>query len=331
MENATQTTNETLLFIPELWISDMVFSTILALVSVYIATALIYHQVRLVQSNRETFSMLALEKKFAAASKCICILIALISAIRNANSIGLLIMTKTAIFFDDGLLRIDLLQTACKILPRIRIFALTIGTGLVYLFLWFRQRVFYVHPSIKILNKNLIKAISWSIMLVWIFYYILAMLCHLILAQYQFYRNGGCLIVADNYSSLISFYFGISWAIVSVLMQIALLGLFIFPIIKRTLWRSKEVNQHVVLLQRVKKAIIITAVCLITDILSALITGFTATSNVISFFGIYSINLFINQLATVACFDHWKLLLWPWKHELQKKKKDFQKSDATLF
>ena len=308
----------------------MVFSIILALFSIYIATSLIYHHLMLEHSKNEKFSMLALEKKFALISKFICILIAVISAIRNANSMGLLIVVKTAAYNDIDILRIDILQTACKILPRIGILTLTIGTGLVYLFLWFRQRVFYIHPSINILNNRLVRAISWGIILVWFLYYVLAMVYYLILAQYQFYHNGGCLVIADDYSSLIYFYVGISWAIVSVLMQIALLGLFIFPIIKRTLWRSKEANQNLLLFKRVKKAIIITAVCLISDILSAFITWATATPNVTSFLGIYSINLFINHLATVACFDHWKLLLLPWKRNPQKKRYYFQKSDATL-
>ena len=26
----------------------------------------------------------------------------------------------------------------------------------------------------------------------------------------------------------------------------------------------------------------------------------------------YDINLAINQLVTIACFDQWKKLLWPW-------------------
>ena len=328
MENGTNISRVETLFISELWTSDVVILTILTLVTIYLATSLIYYNVRLIHSKNRQFSMLVLEKKFAVISKYICILIAVISVFRNANSIGLLIVEKIATFSESNILQINILQIACKILPKIGILILTVGTGLVYLFLWFRQRVFYVHPSISIINNKLVRAISWGIILAWFFYYISAMTCYLTLVGYQFYYDEGCLVIADGLSSFIYFYIALSWTIVSILMQIALLGLFIFPIIKRTLWRSKDANQHLLLLQRVKKAIIITVVCLISDILSALITWSTTRPNVTSFFGIYSINLLINHLATVACFDHWKLMLWPWKQDPNKTTSQKQKSDA---
>ena len=311
MENINNTANVTFIFAPELWTGNMIISAILTILTLYIATSLIYHDVKFIQSKHKKFFQLSLEKQFAVSSKYICILIAVISVIRNANSLALLILERAAISSDINILQSYSVEIACKILPRIGTSATTIGTGLVYLFLWFRQRVFYVHPSIKVLNNSLVKTTSWGIILVWILYYIPTNLCYYFLVQYQLERNGGCLVVA--HTAFVYFYIVISWLVVSVLMQIALLGLFIFPIIKRTLWRNEEANRNSILLQRVKKAIIITAVCLVSDILTAGITWSLTRMNATSFFSIYGINLVINHMATVACFDQWKLMLWPWK------------------
>ena len=328
MENITNTSNEKFLFILELWTGDLVISSILVLITVYVTAAVIYHHIKLIHSKNEKFSLMALEKKFAILSKFICILIAVISVIRTTNAVALLFIDKTAILANRNISQIDSLQTACQILPRIGIFTLTIGTGLVYLFLWFRQRVFYVHPSINILNNRLVRATSWGIILVWFLYYISAMISYFVLVEYQFDKNGRCL-VATGRSSSIYFYISFSWVVVSILMQIALLGLFIFPIIRRTLWRTLEENRNSVLLQRVRKAIIITVVCLASDILSAIFTQTLTRPHETGFNATYSINLLINHLATVACFDYWKLMLWPWKHYPSNTKNQIQKSDPS--
>ena len=325
MKNRSNATDDMFSFIPELWTANLVISAILTVFSIYISAALIYHYVRVQRSKNEGFLMLSLEKKFSVISRCICIFIAVISVIRNINSIALLALEKVAVD-NKTMLPTNVMQNACKVLPRVGISAVTLGTGLVYLFLWFRQRVFYIHPSINILNNRWVRGISMSIILVWFFYYIPSTLCYFTLVQYQFNEEGGCLV--DNLTSRNYLFIIISWLIVSVIMQIALLGLFIFPIIKRTLWGNEEMSRHSMLLQRVKKAIIITIICLISDILSASVTWFLQRPNVTSLFVLYSLNLTINHLATVACFDNWKLMILPWNFKPNDKNRPY-KSDAT--
>jgi len=309
MENISDTSDEMFLFIPELWATNLTFSIILAVFTFYLIIALFYHYIRVHCRKKEAFFRLSLEKKFSVISRSICILIAVISAIRNVNSIALLAIEKAAIQ-NETMLQTNAVKTACDVLPRIGISAVTLGTGFVYLFLWLRQRVFYIHPSMTNLNNKFVSAISLGIILLWFLYYVPATFSYFFLVQYQFHEEGGCLV--DGRTSQAYLYIIISWLIVSVTMQIALLGLFVFPIIKRSFLGAQGMNRHSALHRQMRKAIIITIVCLLSDILSAGITWVFQIPNVTSFFALYSLNLSVNHLATVACFDQWKLMLWPW-------------------
>ena len=94
-------------------------------------------------------------------------------------------------------------------------------------------------------------------------------------------------------------------------LQSVLLGLFIYLILKkRVSWKDKSNRNSALLWNRVKKAVAITSICLTTDIACFLIANLFRK---LSYFDIYSFNLFINFLLTIIYFDHWKTLLWPWK------------------
>ena len=104
-------------------------------------------------------------------------------------------------------------------------------------------------------------------------------------------------------------------------MQIALLGLFVNPIIRRTRLvkrkqpNSKGISSSVRLLKRVKKAIGLTAMCLVSDILAAILTIFTPPSNTNNFTYFYNINLLVNLSAVIGCFDNWPHTICPWSRK----------------
>ena len=220
----------------------MTISAILTILTTHILTSLIYYDVKVINRKNQKILQLPLEKRFAVSFKYICILIAVISVIRNAYAVTLLLLEKTAISSNINMLQIYSLEMTCKILSRLADIFVTYGTAFVYLFLWLRQRVLYTHPSLNVLNNRMVKITSWGIILIWFLYCFSTFLSYVILVQYQFDLDRGFLIADDTIWTFA--YIVISWTIVSVLMQMALLGLFIYPIIKRTLWRSKDANQH---------------------------------------------------------------------------------------
>ena len=309
--------NETIYrFRPGIWINDLVFSSFLALVSLYLAVALLYHQIKVEKRLKGGLFLLPIEKRYGVLSKCTCIAIAIASVIRHINSIGLLLVEGSAVYTNASMLQITAAGAVCDVLPPIGNVALTVGSGLVYLFLWFRQRVFYVHSSLKVLNNKYVTVFSFAVLFFWILFWISLIFAYFIKVHYRFDTMGGCLFEEGTdipYAKII-----IAWTAVSVLMQISLLGLFIYPIIKRTLWRNQLSDGNVSLMRRVKKAVILASVCFGTDIFSIVILILVYEENANSAIFMYSVNLVINHLVTIVCFDHWKKLLLPWRMKCRK-------------
>lgn len=293
-----------------IWITNLVFHVLLTFVSLYLISALIYHEVK-VEKKRDHFFDLSTEKKYAILSKGICIFISFMSLLRNLNSVGFLWMEISAVSrnssFDSSLI------LACRVLPKSGNVILTAGVGFVYLFLWFRQRVFYIHPSLKVLNNLTTRIMSSAVALVWLTCFLSLLIAYFIVVHYDLVLGGGCLVKSTSILS----YLGIilSWGAVSLIIQIALLLLFIYPIMKKMSWTSAAATRNSVLLKRVKKAVFLTVTCMISDILSAILPPAFFKENENDLFFFYSINLTVNHMVTIACFDHWKKLIWPWKSD----------------
>ena len=181
----------------------------------------------------------------------------------------------------------------------------------MFQFLWFRQRVFYIHPSLKILSNKCIELISFGIIIIWVFFYIALIPAYFVTVRYHFIAKIGCLIEESSFQPYA--YIFIAWTTTTLLMQISLLFLFIYPISKRTLWRGKKhPDRNSLLSKRVKKAIVLTSVSLASDVVSVIITQFIYTKNSSSIISLFGANLLVNHVVTIVCFDHWKKLLWPW-------------------
>ena len=222
--------NQTYNFNYNIWHADIVITGILTILSVYITTALFYHETR-IESRNGKFSRLSIKHKFALISRLLCILIAVISLFRNITACILLSMveiydTPTGITSTSHR---NATELQCKVVVKLGTVLLTLGIGLVYLFLWFWQRIFFVHPSLKVLSNKFVKSISFSIVIVWLMYYTSSITYYLILVQYHL--NHECSIVqsTENYV----FYFAMVWVIVNIVMQIGLLALFLYPFLKK--------------------------------------------------------------------------------------------------
>ena len=280
-------------------------------VSTYLLLALIFHKIK-AEKLRGEFLSLPLEKRYGMISAYICIIISIASVIRQANSLALKLIELHELA-EEFEFEESFIDKKCNILTTVSSCAATIGTGFVYLFLWFRQRALYVHPSLKILSNKVVKLISFSIIVVWLIIFVCLITSYFSLVQHRFEKIVGCVVdksVYDSYTYLI-----ISWSIVSIVMQIGLLFLFIYPIFKSSLWRSglRQNEQNTSLFKRVKKAVALSSICLATDILTIILRPILITRNGSIVLSIFSTNLVINHLMTIACFDHWKELLWPWK------------------
>ena len=103
-----------------------------------------------------------------------------------------------------------------------------------------------------------------------------------------------------------------AWSSLSIVMQVSLLGFFVYPLLKQASWnKNQHATQNHRMLQVVKKSVI---PALFPAYLHLAISkgSNNQEANVV-----YSGNLVVNHLATIACLGYWRKLLWPWSLKCQ--------------
>jgi len=294
-----------------IWNINTGIYSFLALVSLYFVIALIYYHIKLNKPNKDGFFRQSIEKQYSVLTKYTCISIAIASLSRHFISVSYQVIEKNIIFSNASMTHFSNDDTIiCNVLNYVRNVFQTVGSGLVYLFLWFRQRIFYVNPSLKNSNNYCLRVFSFAILILWILFWISLVIACFIMVQYRF-EKVGCVLESD--SEIAYFKMVLAWTAVSFLMQVGLLVLFVYPIFNQSLWRNQQRNErNSLLMRRVKKAVILTSVCLGTDIVTFIVLILLYEEYGSSVNCTYSINLVINHLVTIACFDYWKKLIWPW-------------------
>ena len=304
MENITECT--ALEFKLEYWIINNAIRGLVSVIFLYILLALLYHEIRLEKPRQNGLLRLPIEEKYRVLSKYTCISIAIAFLVYFVSVTIYRSVERIAVFIGSNL---TAAETVCVVFLPIRHLAFTIGFGLVYLFLWLRQRVIYVHPSLKVLNNKYLSVFSFAVFMTWILFYISVVIVYSIKVQYRLDRKSGCIVDKHSMKTFNEIVF--TWAAVSIFMQISLLSLFIYPILKQARWSDQQNNHN--LMRRVKKAVVFASICLGTDIVAIVLYSFSAIGCVIySATWTYGITLLINHLITIGCFDDWKKLLWPW-------------------
>ena len=303
-----------------------VVSVILGFMTLYLLLAIMIFLIRKKQ-NSSLFFTFSQDKKYCFVSLIVCLLVTILSLIRNFISAGgilfldsLIELNSTSKDFKEKLMA-DL-QLGCNITVGSGNVTFTIGTGFVYLFLWLRQRIFYIHPLFYRLRNNCVRIVSFSIIIVWLIYDVFITATYLLLVRFKYSQLLNTCLFADKLSRTWFRPIIISWATISILMQLTLLSLFVFPLLRQNSWRRKNNVGDSALFYRVKKAMFLTLLSLITDV-ATLILSFNFDSVAIVAF--YNINLFTNNLVVIGCFDDWKAMTWPFCN-----KKSMQDKLSTL-
>ena len=245
-------------------------------------------------------------------SKCTCITIGIAFFVSHWTNFGQMLYEYNAVFNNDSNSQPHSGNVIiCETIPTLRDFSYSLGNGLVYLFLWLRQKVFYIHPSLKILNGRWVKIFSNGIMVIWSLFCFSLIFVYFTRVKHHFNEYVGCLISEESFDAFLILI--LSFLIVASFMQVVLLGLFVYPILKQSSWRNRQNNvSNSCLMRRVKKAVILASICLATDFLSlVLVLSFYEKNVNVETFG-FSVNVVVNHVITVACFDNWKQIIWPW-------------------
>jgi len=195
MENQTNTNNSSFTFRNDIWLLDTIINGILVIISLYLLIALIFYEVKVKNQRKQRFLHMSTENKYGMISKYVCIVIAAASLLRQSISFGRKWIEFYVVKSNLSDSQEASIETACTVLPVLGNFALTFGSGLVFIFLWFRQRIFYIHPSLKILGNRVVEYFSYSVIIIWTLFYILLYPAYFSIVRYHYDEERGCLVV----------------------------------------------------------------------------------------------------------------------------------------
>ena len=301
--NSTTQNNETIDFLHDNdGNAQVVIDGILLVVVVYVFSALLYHELS-AKKRKKSFFNLSIEAKYERICKWISISVSASAILKLLLKFSILLLQKYAVMFH---LDSETGGIFCVVLPRVDAFVLTFGLSVVYLFLWFRQRILYIHPSMCVSHDKAVRLISSAVAIIWVLYYLVIILCYFILVEYAF-EDGIC-VRANRISKKRDFNIVLSWLSISIFMQVSLLGLFIYPIITKAPLHTSKNSQTSKLIKRVKKAVILTVVCLVSDTLAFVLSSYFDIP-----IDVYNADLVINIFVTIFCFDNWRTMLFPRK------------------
>ena len=209
-----------------IWINDMVFRSILSVILLYLLIALLYHQIKFERPRTtERFSQSSVRRRYERLSRYVCNLIAFASFCRPATGIiGGISETNKQILSDESI------ELCCNIIRPLANIAVTAGMGLINLFLWLRQRVFYVDSSMRVINNKCLQIFSFCFIIIWVLFWIFLYFVYFIKISYRYDDAGICQYVLDSgihcdYALALI----IPWTVMSILIQLCLLGLFTYP------------------------------------------------------------------------------------------------------
>lgn len=308
-----------------------VIDLILSIISVHFLITLIIFLVKEKRKKSSHLISFSLENRYGTLSLLTCLFVTVCSLIRNLISAGgfLWVETRHEMNSTSNVTDVNLdltSQMICNVSFGIGNLSFTLGTSFVYLFLWFRQRIFYIHPAFHFLRNKCVNVASIGVILVWFVFVVLSSIFYIVYVRFTFNEIYNACLFSTHLSWQWFQGILIMWSAISTLMQLTLLGLFLYPLFRQESWRKQNNLGDSTLLKRVKKAVLLTSISLITDIVVVvMITSIKSPLNIIS----YNLNLFINNVVIICCFDNWKTILFPCTRRSEKLLSQSKSSSST--
>ena len=318
-KNSTFSNETTFEFIPNLWICDVIICSFFAAASLYLLTALIHYVCKkLKRPSVQDFLLLSSERKYRLLSFYTCIVVGFVSMFRHVCFIGLLVLTGQVVYNNLSLPETTF-DTICNVLPRFDVIAYGLGISLVMLLLWLRQATLHVYLPYNHRCFKSSKADRYVALILIISYWVVTLSFYIIAVRYRHFK-GNCL-AEINWNNINSFeIFNVLVAPVFAI-QLLFLSYFTATIVVLRNQQNRRVrrnNQFDQLKRKATKVWIIALFCMVTDVIfTTLFVAFHQQYFGFAYFP-FSINLVINHLATIAFFDCWKTILWPWNLKFDK-------------
>ena len=173
----------------------------------------------------------------------------------------------------------------------------------ILLFLWMRQRSFYLHPSLSVLNKHLpIRLLNWTSLLLLTVGIAVASAIWLAADNHTSSKTFVCVVKSVTEIDMNPWIAGLA---LSLICQCILLGLVVYPLCKQADVRKRRIYRFII------RTIVTATVCFTCNAVTLGSTYFLAQSSyrIVSISTVIDLNLLSNVFSVVFSFEVWRDIL----------------------
>ena len=303
--NLTKPPNDTESLYKRPWLRDEIFVACLTAIATYLTITLSMYEFR--QKNEEKLKLFSLkELKTSLSRGSLCLIAVCICVIR--------------VFFEQIELRLGtVFDLACRFYQVQLIITYHTSVSCIYILLWARQVNMYRHPALRRLRSSALRVASVVVLIGMLGCFLTNIVTYIVFFTLVSSPNG-CVYDSSNVSGPPSFLPGVIMLFGSVVFQFSLLGLLVYPLIKRyrVCRKSDAPISGVLISTHVKKPIVrlfvCATICVVSDGVASylLVYVYDGVKPVFFWVNIYTVNLLCNIVAVIRSFANWKQRLFPW-------------------
>ena len=197
---------------------------------------------------------------------------------------------------------------ACEIVADLSIFLFLCATLPIYIFLYYRQRILYIQPSLKHLNNKVVRFFSYLFVFLIIFGGAFSTVMYLYPTSYKMSKFG-CTKRQVEAENLLPNYLA---ALITIISQLILFFLFTYPLRKHRQSSKRtscnESNECKRVMRAIRLSTISMMICVTSDILAIVLVAFSVPKDSprTTVSAIYDLSLFINVLSVLFSFNEYK-------------------------
>ena len=220
---------------------------------------------------------------------------------------------------------------ACALITKIIVGITGFSVHGCFVFLWFRQYVFYSNPLLQNIRPKALKWLSIATYVEMVFTVLTCIVIHVLWRDYTA-ADGVCrpLVGSRRISAAVTY--GVLVAS-TVTIQMSLTFLFVYPITnhnKQMKLHREKYSLHPELLQKfkksatrllecVKRALVAATVAVTTDTIGGIVGIWTAEAMPLFLFSVlYELDVLFNILCLFYTYVHWKDIVFPWRKSKEK-------------
>ncbi|XP_076813927.1 uncharacterized protein LOC143460343 isoform X1 [Clavelina lepadiformis] len=308
------------------YVSVLVSTCLLLVMGIYLVVCLLFYEYRVGIKNRQVGQLNRQRNNLSHDRvsdwmRWLCLIASILELVRLSLAIVEIKLGQSS-------------STICDPIAKFQAAFLCAVFTCIYLVLWLRQRKFYRTPAMLHLSNKIIQFFSSSVIALVVMSTLIALLLYMFTRGYHSTVSGCDL----QWNSIWTMLPALLVALLTVLFQVMLLGLLIYPLHKhRVAMKSVVSNCLHKEIQVIKRVTLATFVAAVTDGIVGLITsGIFVSLSHIAQQVIYDVDVLVNILAVICSFADWRTRMAPFlarQHKivgtLKRNQIDDQRSSVT--